>query len=84
MSARAKMTDSPSWKAAKPAISVLIPFLRDDPAELLNLLDEEAASVAGAVEIVVLDDGTRDAALTARLAGQTTAFDFTPPPPGPR
>lgn len=74
MSAPAKMTDSPAWKAAKPAISVLIPFLRDDPAELLNLLDEEAASVDGAVEIVVLDDGTRDAALTARLAGQIRAM----------
>jgi glycosyltransferase involved in cell wall biosynthesis len=48
----------------------LIPFLRDDPSELLNLLDEEAASVGGAVEIVVLDDGTRDAALTARLTHQ--------------
>lgn len=70
MSVRAKMTDSPAWKTAKPAVSVLIPFLRDDPAELLNLLDEEAASVDGAVEIVVLDDGTRDAALTARLAAQ--------------
>ncbi|GLS02804.1 glycosyl transferase [Brevundimonas denitrificans] len=70
MSARAKMTDSPAWRTAKPAVSVLIPFLRDDPAELLNLLDEEAASVDGAVEIVVLDDGTRDAALTARLAAQ--------------
>lgn len=70
MSARAKMTDSPAWKAAKPAVSVLIPFLRDDPSELLNLLDEEAASVDGAVEIVVLDDGTCDAALTARLAGR--------------
>ena len=74
MSARAKMTDSPAWKKAKPAVSVLIPFLRDDPAELLNLLDEEAASVAGAVEIVVLDDGTRDAALTARLSGQIKAM----------
>ena len=74
MSARAKMTDSPAWKTAKPAVSVLIPFLRDDPAELLNLLDEEAASVGGAVEIVVLDDGTRDAALTTRLAGQIKAM----------
>ena len=70
MSARAKMTDSPAWKTAKPAVSVLIPFLRDDPSELLNLLDEEAPSVGGAVEIVVLDDGTRDAALTARLTHQ--------------
>ncbi len=74
MSARAKMTDSPAWKAAEPAVSVLIPFLRDDPSELLNLLDEEAGSVDGAVEIVVLDDGTRDAALTARLAGQIKAM----------
>lgn len=74
MSARAKFTDSPAWKAAKPAVSVLIPFLRDDPAELLTLLDEEAASVGGAVEIVLLDDGTRDAALTARLTGQIKAM----------
>jgi len=74
MSARAKMIDSPAWKDAKPAVSVLIPFLRDDPAELLTLLDEEAASVGGAVEIVVLDDGTRDAALTSRLAGQIKAM----------
>lgn len=74
MSARAKMTDSPTWKAAKPAVSVLIPFLRDDPAELLGLLDEEAASVDGAVEIVLLDDGTRDTALTKRLTAQIGAM----------
>ncbi|MDO9075929.1 MAG: glycosyltransferase family 2 protein, partial [Brevundimonas sp.] len=74
MSARAKMIDSPTWKAAKPAVSVLIPFLRDDPAELLGLLDEEAASVDGAVEIVLLDDGTRDTALTERLTAQIGAM----------
>ena len=74
MNTRAKMTDSPAWKAARPAVSVLIPFLRDDPSELLNLLDEEAASVDGAVEIVLLDDGTGDPALTARLAGQIKAM----------
>ena len=74
MSARARMTDSPAWKTAKPAVSVLIPFLRDDPAELLGLLDEEAASVDGAVEIVLLDDGTRDAALTERLTAQIRAM----------
>jgi glycosyltransferase involved in cell wall biosynthesis len=68
------MTDSRTWKAARPAVSVLIPFLRDDPAELLTLLDEEAASVGGAVEIVLLDDGTRDAALTARLTRQIKAM----------
>lgn len=64
---RAKLTDNAAWKIATPALSVLIPFLRDDPTDLLSLLDEEAASVDGAVEIIVLDDGTADAALTARL-----------------
>lgn len=74
MSVRAKVTNNTAWKAARPAVSVLIPFLRDDPAELLALLDEEAASVDGAVEIVILDDGTRDADLTARLTRQIKAM----------
>ena len=70
MTTRARVTDNARWKRAKPAVSVLIPFLRDDPGELLALLDEEAGAVGGAVEIVVLDDGTRDADLTARLQAQ--------------
>ena len=74
MSGRAKITDNAGWKAARPAVSVLIPFLRDDPDALLALLDEEAASVDGAVEIVVLDDGTRDAALTDRLTARIAAM----------
>jgi hypothetical protein len=74
MSVRAKFTDSPAWKAATPAVSVLIPFLRDDPSDLLGLLDEEAGSVGGAVEIVLLDDGTRNADLTARLAARIKAM----------
>jgi glycosyltransferase involved in cell wall biosynthesis len=74
MSGRAKMTDNPAWRTARPAVSVLIPFLRDDPEALLALLDEEAASVDGAVEIVVLDDGTRDAALTDRLTARIAAM----------
>ena len=35
MSVRAKTADSPAWKTARPAVSVLIPFLRDDPSDLL-------------------------------------------------
>ena len=71
---KAKVLDNAAWKAARPAVSVLIPFLRDDPAELLALLDEEAASVRGAVEIILLDDGTGDPALTARLTAQVKAM----------
>lgn len=71
---RPVLTDNAARRRAMPAVSVLIPFLRDDPSELLQLLDEEAASVAGAVEIVVMDDGTNDAALTARLQSQIKAM----------
>ncbi|KPF73928.1 glycosyl transferase [Brevundimonas sp. AAP58] len=58
------------WAKARPALSVLIPFLRDDPSQLLALLDREAEALGSVVEIVVMDDGTGDAALTARLTAQ--------------
>lgn len=72
--AKATLTDNTTWKAAKPSVSVLIPFLRDDPADLLQVLDHEAASVDGAVELILLDDGTADADLTARLVAQVNAM----------
>lgn len=62
------------WAKSRPAMSVLIPFLRDDPSELLALLDREAQALSGAVEVVVMDDGTNDAALTARLTAQIQAM----------
>ncbi|WP_420477563.1 glycosyltransferase family 2 protein [Brevundimonas sp. FT23028] len=71
---KARLTDNAAWTTASPAVSVLIPFLRDDPSDLLRLLDQEAATVDGAVEIVVLDDGTADAELTARLVRQVKAM----------
>ena len=71
---RTKVTDNRHWKQACPALSVLIPFLGDDPSELLSLLDEEAPYLGGAVELIVLDDGTRDAELTQRLNAQASAM----------
>ena len=68
MSGRADILDNAGWTGARPAVSVLVPFLRDDPAELLDRLDAEAAALGGAVEIIVLDDGTSDQALTERLS----------------
>ena len=67
---RARMSDSPTYGAAQPILSVLIPFLKDDPAALLARLDAEAETLGGAVELVVLDDGTGDADLTAALTRQ--------------
>ncbi|MBD3835564.1 glycosyltransferase family A protein [Brevundimonas sp.] len=63
----ADIHDNVAWAGATPTLSVLIPFLRDDPTDLLGQLDREAAALGGAVEVVLMDDGTGDAALTARL-----------------
>ncbi|MBO9500662.1 glycosyltransferase family 2 protein [Brevundimonas sp. A19_0] len=64
---RARRTDSPTWAGATPRLSVLIPFLRDDPTDLLNRLEAEAPDLNGQAEVVLLDDGTGDAKLTAAL-----------------
>jgi glycosyltransferase involved in cell wall biosynthesis len=65
------VTDNAGWKAAKPAISILIPFYRDDPRRLLAALDRENV---GGVELVVLDDGSGDAPLADQVAGQVKAM----------
>lgn len=74
MSGPADIRDNVAWPGVRPAVSVLIPFLRDDPDDLLGRLDAEAADLVGAVEIVVLDDGTADPALTGRLSQRTAAM----------
>lgn len=63
----AQIHDNAAWSQAMPTISVLIPFLRDDPQELLRQLNSEAPALFGAVELILLDDGTADADLTTRL-----------------
>ncbi len=74
MSPSAHIVDNVAWHAAQPVLSVLIPFLRDDPSDLLARLDAEADALAGRIEIVALDDGTADAGLTARLTGRIEAM----------
>ena len=71
---RAEIRDNAAWAASRPSVSVLIPFLRDDPTDLLDRLEAEAPALDGAVEIVVLDDGTSDAALTGQLADRIGAM----------
>ena len=66
----AAVFDNAAWASATPTVSVLTPFLRDDPTDLLACLEREAAALAGRVELILLDDGTRDPALTDRLARQ--------------
>lgn len=66
------LTDNLAWREAKPTLSVLIPFFRDDPTRLLAALDREA--LAGQAEIVVLDDGGGDDALAGRVAEAARAL----------
>ena len=63
----ADIHDNAAWGEARPVLSVLIPFLRDDPDALIRQLDAEAGSLAGQVELILMDDGTGDADLTERL-----------------
>lgn len=59
----ATLFDNAPWATAQPRLSVLIPFKGDDPRPLLMALAREPV----AVEIVLLDDGTGDASLSAAL-----------------
>jgi glycosyltransferase involved in cell wall biosynthesis len=60
-------TQNLAWASAAPTVSVLIPFLRDDPALLLAALASQATALDGQVEIICLDDGSADASLAARV-----------------
>lgn len=68
----AEITQNAAWeRAGQVTLSVLIPFLKDDPSALLAELE---AIAPGDVEICVLDDGTGDSALTQRLSAQVAAM----------
>ncbi|MEC8533477.1 MAG: glycosyltransferase, partial [Pseudomonadota bacterium] len=71
---RADIHDNSGWVGARPELSVLIPFLGDDPEPLLRRLDTEGAAIAGRVELILLDDGTGDPGLTARLKATLDAL----------
>ncbi|MDR3512796.1 MAG: glycosyltransferase family A protein [Caulobacteraceae bacterium] len=69
---RETLFDNDAWAAARPRLSVLIPFLRDDPSRLLAALDREALD--GQAEIVVLDDGSADEALAEAVRAAVSAL----------
>jgi glycosyltransferase involved in cell wall biosynthesis len=63
-----------AWNLATPQLSVLIPFFRYDPRYLMMRLDREAAVLCGAVEVLVLDDGSGDVDLAASIAAATQSM----------
>ena len=66
--------DGAGWAGAAPRLSVLTPFFRDDPVRPLQALDREAPALAGAVEVVLLDDCGGDPALSARVEAAVRAL----------
>ena len=66
-----------AWTEAKPVLSVLIPFYRDDPCDLIVALDREAPKLGGSVEIVVLDDGSADEALARKVESQVAVTQMS-------
>ena len=63
--------DNAAWAGSSPSLSVLVPFFRDDPCDLIAALDAEGAA---GVEILVLDDGSGDAALADRVAATVASL----------
>lgn len=60
--------------AGTPALSVLVPFFRDDPGPLLAALAREAQGAVGRAEVVLLDDAGGDPALSARAEAAVRAL----------
>lgn len=67
------MTENPTWASARPVLSVLVPFYRDDPSPLIDALSDEAQALAGSVELIVLDDGSCDDDLAQRVQARILA-----------
>ena len=53
-----------------PVLSVLIPFYRHDPCDLITSLEREGRRLGGSVELVLLDDGSADEALARKVENQ--------------
>ncbi len=68
--------DNAGWFGATPKLSVLIPFLHDDPRWLIAALDQEAALLGGAVELVLLDDGAGDDELARQVGTAVEALSL--------
>ena len=61
------VSDNLHWFGATPTLSVLIPFLRDDPSGLMAALGRQVRAHRNLIELVVFDDGSRDDLLARRV-----------------
>lgn len=66
--------DNPNWAGGRPRLSILTPFKGDDPTPLIAALGREARLPAEQAELLILDDGTGDPALAARVEAAVAAL----------
>ncbi len=72
--AQVTVSANAAWADARPLLSVLTPFLRDDPSGLLAAIQAQAARLSVGIEIVALDDGTDDPVLAAQVTAAVQAL----------
>jgi glycosyltransferase involved in cell wall biosynthesis len=72
--AEARIIDSGARADAAPELSILIPFHGDDPRPLIARLEDEASLLGGAVEIVLLDDGNPEQAVSDAVQAAVSAL----------
>lgn len=63
---------SPGASKSKPMLSVLVPYYRDDPSELLADLLAQCGDAKN-IEVLLYDDGTGDADVNSRLCAAVKA-----------
>lgn len=78
MAYAAKHITNTSWDEAKPSLSLLAPYFKDNPCDLLRALDIQASKLGttkqGNVEFIVYDDGTNDANLSKAVSALLPAL----------
>jgi len=66
--------DSAFWTGQAPQISVLIPFYKDNPEDLLRILADQSGTD---VELIVIDDGVPDLDLNAKVRSCISSLQIT-------
>jgi len=66
--------DNRVWTDGRPRLSILTPFKGDDPTPLITALGREALVPGAQAELLILDDGSGDPALAARVEAAIAAL----------
>jgi len=63
-------------RGLKPRLSILTPFYKESPAQLLEALGRDRAMQGGDIEIILIDDGSKQSSLTETVIACLEAQPF--------